>query len=99
MAKLNPNYYDRGDRVRLSASFTSNGVAADPTAIELKVKDPSNNIATYTYALAEITKSATGNYYKDVSIDETGEWFYRWEGTGAVEAADEAKIIGEVSEF
>lgn len=99
MSNVNPTTYDKGDRIRLSASFTSNSVAADPTAVVLKVKDPSGNIATYTYALAEVTKSATGNYYKDISIDESGEWYYRWEGTGAVEAADESRFIGDESEF
>lgn len=99
MAKPNPNYYDIGDRVHLTAVFTISGVDSDPTAIALMVKDPSGNIATYTFALVQITKSAVGRYYKDISIDESGDWFYRWEGTGAVEAADEASLIGEVSEF
>ena len=99
MSNVSPTVYDKGDKVRLSATFSVSGVNSDPTAVVLKVKDPSSNIATYTYALAEITKSATGIYYKDISIDESGEWYYRFEGTGAVEAADESRFIGDESEF
>jgi hypothetical protein len=74
-------------------------VNTDPTAVILKVKDPSGNIATYTYALSEITKSATGVYYKDISIDEDGEWHYNFTGTGTVETADETSFEVEHSEF
>ena len=94
-----PNSYDIGDGVRLKATFTLSSVNTDPTAVKLKVKDPSGNIDIYTYALAQITKSAVGKYYKDIFVDESGEWFYRYEGTGTIEAADERKFIAEVSEF
>ena len=88
------NVYDKGDLVRITGTFTNSaGVAADPTTITLNVKDPSGNVGTYTYALAEITKSATGVYYKDISLDETGYWYYQWAGTGAVESVDEDYLV------
>ena len=99
MANPNPNTYEIGDKVRIKATFTVSGVKTDPTTITLRVKSPSNVISIYTYALFEITKSATGMYHKDISITESGEWFYRWEGTGAVETADEAYLVVENSEF
>jgi len=91
------NVYNKGDAVRLSATFTVGGAATDPTTVTLKVRDPSGNVATYTYALAEITKDATGQYHKDVSIDETGRWEYRWVGTGAVATAQEAHLLAQAS--
>ena len=94
-----PNSYDIGDGVRLKVTFTVNAVNSDPTTVTLRVKDPSGNIDVYTYALVQVTKSAVGIYYKDIFIDESGEWFYRWEGTGAVEAADESYFDVDVSEF
>lgn len=85
--------YDKGDLVRISGAFTLAGVALDPTTVTLKVKDPSGNVDTYTYALAQVTKASTGNYYKDVSIDEAGYWWYQWTGTGAVESVDEDYLV------
>jgi hypothetical protein len=94
-----PNNYDEGDLVRLTAAFTVASVATDPTTVTLKVKDPSGNVTTYTYALAEVTKDSTGNYHKDITIDEPGVWYYRWIGTGTVVAADEARLDVASSEF
>lgn len=94
-----PHHYDIGDRVHLTAKFTVGGVNTDPTAVLVRTKDPSGNITVYTLALGTVTKTGVGLYYRDISIDESGDWFYRWEGTGAVETADEAQIIAEQSEF
>lgn len=92
------NTYDVGDRVKIQGSFTdANGTAADPTAVAVKVRDPSGNVSTYTYALSQVTKQETGVYYMYVTIDEAGEWWYRFEGTGAVIAADEMHFWAPVA--
>jgi len=91
--------YDRGDVARVTVTFTLAGVDTDPTAVTLKVKDPSGNIASYTWALGTVTRSAAGIFYKDISLDEAGEWFYRFEGTGAVESASEANLFVLEGEF
>jgi hypothetical protein len=93
------NIYDIGDVARVTMTFTVDDVNTDPTTITLKVKDPTGNKTTYTYALAEVTRSAAGIYYKDISIDEAGQWYYRWEGTGAVETAEENYFMVRESEF
>jgi len=87
------NVYDKGDLIRLTATFTVSTTPTDPTTVTLKVKDPSGNVATYTYALAEITKSSTGIYYKNISLDEAGYWYYQWTGTGAVESVEEDYLM------
>lgn len=87
-----------GNEVRLSCAFTVNDVATDPTTVTLQVTDPSGNVDTYTYALAQLTKSVTGAYYKDVSVDEFGFWKYRWVGTGTCAAAVEGSWWG-MTEF
>src|SRR4030042_1401554 len=99
MANPNPNTYEIGDKVRIKATFTVSSVKTDPTTITLRVKDPSGIITVYTYVGGTITKDATGMYHRDISITQSGEWFYRWEGTGAVETADEAYLVVENSEF
>lgn len=87
------NVYDKGDLVRITGTFTVASTATDPTTITLKVKDPSGNVDTYTYALSQVTKSSTGVYYKDISLDEAGYWHYQWTGTGTVESVDEDYLV------
>lgn len=84
--------YDIGDLIRLNAVFEVNGTATDPATVTLKVKDPSGNVATYAYSLAEISRAAAGFYYKDISLDEAGIWYYRFEGTGGAQAAEEGSF-------
>mgnify|MGYP003337657747 CR=1 FL=1 len=41
--------YDRGDLVRLTATFTVSGVATDPSGVVLYVRQPSGTLTTLTY--------------------------------------------------
>lgn len=93
------NTYDKGDLIRVKATFTVSSVVTDPTAITLKVKDPDGTITTYTYAGGSITKDSTGVYHKDLSVSNDGVWYYRFEGTGTCQAASENKFIVRKSEF
>lgn len=93
------NSYDKGDLVRLTATFTNSaGVATDPTAVTCQVKSPSAT-TTYTYNPGTVVKDSTGVYHLDVSASAAGQWWYRWEGTGAVEQADEGTFVVEASAF
>ncbi len=87
------NQYQRNQTVRITGTFTVSGTATDPTTVTLKVKDPAGTVSTYTYAEAQITKDGTGNYHKDVALTLEGYYYYRWEGTGAVAAADEDYLV------
>lgn len=95
------NAYDIGDVIRVTGTFTdADGTAIDPDTITCKVKDPSGNIASYTYADSEVTRSDTGVYYVDVTIDEAGDWWYRFESTGTGKtAAGETYFWARVSKF
>lgn len=84
--------YFVGNQVRTTCTFEVSTVKTDPTTITLKIKDPSGNTDTYTYALSQVTKSAAGVYYKDFDLDEAGYWKVRWEGTGTCKAATEAML-------
>jgi uncharacterized protein YfaS (alpha-2-macroglobulin family) len=87
------NIYETGQKVRCSAAFTVNSVATDPTTVTCKVKDPSGNTTTYVYGTdADLKKLSTGNYYIDVTTDEKGEWFFRFEGTGTCVAVEESSF-------
>jgi len=91
--------YDIGDVVRFTGTFTNvSGTVTDPTTVTLSIKSPSA-ITSYTYAGGAVTKSGTGVYYKDVSLDAQGTWYWRWVGTGAVATAAEGFVVVRDSEF
>jgi|WetSurSiteA1Bulk_404760.scaffolds.fasta_scaffold10343_2 hypothetical protein len=87
------NTYDVGDSVRISGSFAVLGTATDPTTVALKIKPPTGSIVAYDYSQAEITRSALGKFYKDVIVDQSGKYYYRWEGTGQCTAAEEGSFL------
>ena len=94
-----PNTYDKEDLVRLTSNFTISSVLTDPVAITLIVIDPDRATGTYTYATAQVTKSATGIYYRDISLDKEGRWDYRFEGTGTVQAAADGLLLVRRTDF
>jgi hypothetical protein len=80
------NEYDYGDTVTMRVDFKVDDTLTDPTTVTLTVTDPSGDATSYTYSGAEVTKDATGEYSKALACSESGEWTYRWTGTGAVAA-------------
>ncbi len=85
--------YDADDNGFWGASTTN----ADPTTVTLKVKDPAGTITTY--ASSDLTKAATGRWYYDLTMSTAGRWFYRYDGAGAVVAAEEGSLMIEATEF
>ena len=98
---MTTNPYDKGDLVRVSVAFTDlAGAAVDPTAVTVRVKPPTGTLVVWVYGTdAEVVKDATGAYHADVDIDETGSWYFRWEGTGAAQAAAERLFTVRGSAF
>lgn len=80
----------------LTNTFTVDGVDTDPTAISLVVTDPTQASTTYTFAAAQITKTAAGVYTKDIPCTIAGTWAYEWVGT--TQASDVAAGTWEVQE-
>ncbi len=86
------NHYIEGQTVTLSAVFTHNNVAIDPTTITLKLKKPDKSSLVYTFELGEITRDGVGAFSRGIKLDQPGLWFYRWTGTGMVEAVGEHRM-------
>jgi len=93
--------YCVGDLLRVSATFTNSaGSEIDPTAVLFSFKDPSGNKTSYTYGLHEqLVKDDTGDYHVDISMDESGKWYYRFYSTGTGQAAEEGEFKIEASQF
>ena len=87
--------YDKGDSVRLTATFTSDAVNTDPTDTTADVvftwRRPSgkNTAGTAgTDSPPSPTRSATGIYYTDLVLDEVGVHTVQVKGLEGVVAAD-----------
>lgn len=87
------NTYEEGDLVRISATFTTDGVPIDPSAVIFKYKTPAGEITTKIYGTdPEVIKDGTGQYHIDVSVEEDGLWSYRVYSTGTGQAAAESEF-------
>lgn len=79
------NVYDIGDAVKLSVDFAVGGVATNPTTTTLRIRKPNGTITT-----PAVTNPSTGRFEYVLTIDLSGIWSYRFEGTGAAVAAQES---------
>ncbi len=83
-----PGVYDIGDLVKLTSTFTNYlGQLSDPSNVVLKVHPPSGVVET-----PSVTHASTGVYFYLYSLTdkESGKYFFRFEGTGGVQAAGES---------
>lgn len=90
---------DIGDLVELSVAFTKpdvNGVQqpTDPTTVTLQVKDPAGTVTT-----PALVHDGPGAYHYNWLVTLAGVLVYRFAGTGAVVAAEEAKVFARDSAF
>lgn len=87
--------YDVGDGIYIVATFRDlTGTAADPTSVTFRLKDPTGTVTT-----PSVLTGSTGVYAAEFTVTRHGTWAYRWEGTGAVQAAEEGKILVRASNF
>lgn len=86
--------YVLGTPVRVSATWTVDGTATDPTTVKLRYRRDGRAETVDTYGGAEsiITRVSAGSYRADIVPDHVGKWLYRWEGTGAATGASEGSF-------
>ena len=86
--------YDRGDMVRLTATFKNiTGAVIDPTTVQFTAVQPDKTLYTRSYGAAapndQLKKSGTGIYYIDFYLAQGGRYGYQWTGDGAAAAVAE----------
>ena len=82
------NVYDIGDLVRLAVTFQdATCTDQDPSSILVRVKAPDGTVTVLNSPT--VVKDAVGQYHADFSVTEAGYYYYRWEGTGTLQAAGE----------
>ena len=91
--------YDRGDLVRLTATFKVGDTPTNPTAVFLYIRSVTGVLTTLQYGVdGSITRPSTGVYQYDYSASAAGNVTYRWASTGTAQGADQGSffIIDEV---
>lgn len=83
-----------GETRRLSALFTKNGAAFDPTTVTLQLKPPSGSVAAVGPG-GLIIHPGTGSYYYDYVSTEIGNTIATWIG---IAASSEVTILTDVVE-
>lgn len=88
-----------GEVVRISVVFTDvEGTPTDPTDATLSVKTPDGEVEDITDSIFNDT-TAVGAFYADYPITQAGDHYWRWEGSGALVAANEGLFCGKQSQF
>lgn len=89
------NYYDIGDRIRLTATFRNSATILDsPDTVTWRVKDPAGIITTPTDA-----PQGAGVHQTTVNVTASGIWYYRAEGSDNPKAAGENRFVARDSAF
>ena len=90
--------FDVGDQVTFFVDFTNAaGTAANPSTVTLKVENPDGTQTTY--AQGSLSNPSTGRWEKAVTVDKPGRWWFRFEGTGSIQLAQEDYVQVRDSRF
>jgi len=76
--------YDKGDRVRVTATFTSNGTGTNPDGGVVTTHRKPDGTNT------DISETANGDgeYVADITLDQIGTHTVKFVGSGSVTAAE-----------
>ena len=95
------NIWYLGDLPKVTAIFTDDtGVLVDPTTITAKVKKPDKTVTTLVFGVdAALVRDGVGIYHIYIDLTQSGNWFYRFSGTGVRQVAREGTIFVEPTNF
>jgi len=80
--------YDNGDRVRVTATFTSGGTGTNPDGgVVATHRKPDGSSPTVT-----ANSSGAGVYYSDVTLDQVGVHTIKFAGSGSVVAVEVVEL-------
>lgn len=82
-----------GQRILVEAEFRLLGVPTDPTIVQVSSRNPvTGATVVLTYPATELTRRDIGLYEAAIVVDEAGQWHFRAEGAGVVDAVSECSI-------
>ena len=89
---------DNEDETARGAFTDITGTAADPTTVSLELRKPDGTELVYNWPTqgagdGVLTQEGTGRFYRDVSMDAAGLWWWVLSGTGSVETAEQGALF------
>lgn len=89
----------RSAGARIRATYSVLDARSDADSVLLRVVAPDGTESDYSGA--DITRQDVGRYYRDVTLDQEGEWNFRFEftGPGPSVGASESGVFVEFSDF
>lgn len=95
MPSSDPEVYYKGQKARFTGSFTNaSGLPVDPTSVTFKTRDPNGTVESHV-----ADHDGVGTYHHDVTLNQSGDWYWRWEATGTVDAVTEGAVKVLLSNF
>ena len=85
-------FFDKGTLVRTWCDFVdrTTGQFVDPATVRCLYRKPDGTNTTLTYGTDNaLVKDSTGKYHVDLNGNAEGQWWFRWESTGANQGAYE----------
>lgn len=90
------NIYDIGDGIDLFGDFSRDDQPIDPTTVVCRVREPRSDapitVAATKVGVVTVEGKTYMRYTAEVITDIAGDWYYRFEGTGAVTATAEKRF-------
>lgn len=87
-----PIYYV-GQRVRVEFEFRLFGVPTDPTIIQVSARNPvTESVVFLVFPNSSLIKVGVGVYEADFVVSSPGQWHFRAEGAGVVDAVTEVHL-------
>lgn len=95
------NGYTINDVVRVYGQLVDlDDTPGDPGGVVVKVRNPRGVVTSKSYGSGpEVVRTGVGAYYLDVATNLKGIWHYRFESTGARQAAQEGRFTVRESQF
>jgi len=92
---------DKGDLVRFSTNVSISGSFVDPQYVLLKVRPPDGVFEYYFYTPtgSSLIREFSGRYYKDIFMDQSGQWRWYWNVSGSAFGASEGYFLVDTSAF
>jgi len=80
-----------GQTIRLDVTFRNPAqVLTDPASVTLTLQLPDNSQTVYTYGgPGTVVRDSLGKYHQDITLAQTGEYRFRWDGEGGISAIEE----------
>jgi hypothetical protein len=90
-----------GDQAKVTGYFTDvSGALVDPATVTVKIKNPAGSVQTLVYNTdLEVVRDSVGVYHVLIDLTSSGNWFYRFAGSGTHIVANEGTLSVQISAF